>query len=49
MKCTVEMASKRIVYIPSFMKVVVPGIQVILWLQPRERGCGAGIANGPDL
>jgi hypothetical protein len=46
MKYTVEKELRwHDMYVPSFIKIV-SGIQVILRLLPRLRGCSVGITNG---
>jgi hypothetical protein len=46
MEYAVEMASRGMVYIPSFMKID-PSIQAILRFRLRNfRGCNVGITDG---
>jgi hypothetical protein len=49
MKCTVDMGSGYMIYIPSFIKTDA-GIQVILRSPLRYlKDCNAGITDGRDL
>jgi hypothetical protein len=49
MKCTVEMSSGGMTYIPSFMKIGT-GVQAILRIFLRNfTGCNIGITDGRDF
>jgi hypothetical protein len=48
-KGAIEMVSRGIIYIPSFVKIGI-GAQAILSLGLRNlRGCNVGITDGRDL
>jgi hypothetical protein len=46
MKCAVEMASRGMIYLPSFMKIDI-GVPAIFWFGlSNSNGCNFSISNG---
>jgi hypothetical protein len=45
-KCTVEMGSGCMIYIPSFMKTGIGIIRILRFCLSNLRGCNVGIAHG---
>jgi hypothetical protein len=48
-KCTVEMGSGSMTYIPSFMKTGIGAERTLRFRLSNLKGCNVGITNGRNL